>query len=1160
MRIARTSVVQAGNVRSLYCGFVDLDMKTVEDIFSDVVGRAQTSSQSALWDGVWELTRCAAWTGAASSSAAVPPDDALDVPSRMWSSFALDLGCTYFAFTCKGEERRGQRRDADAAGLRRSAFDVLMTPKRAAISLCPEDHNSVKPYQFRAWTKVVELLAAQDCTFTSVENKNAAISPLWKLCGVLVVLDGHWKNVFLHSVEHDEKGFAELARLELVDRDAYVFRSETEAKESHHTGALSQAVLQKKENILMLVFAHPRWRLPKWERVSTLFGPLLLYVRGYRRYLEQQAEVRREGRLVLDQNRPAIVAGKRPVVYHSASSGLPELYTDLDRFMEDKMLWEVIDIVAFTTDLSARQRFEYLSGIQLTQHFAHFTYSYGGQKKSLNLIWLTDECEEENAKQEDFMLTQCAMFTQHYFTRKIHKRLMNALDGLCGDSLSKERVLYSLKTVGIVIDNHYSDKDNFVWLLGLTEEEREEHIAHGGALTKPTPTTFDLFYDIVAEKLAGAHVGVNTTDRRHTVVAVVDSAPVARSVRGVYRDVVAVAEARVPKINIPSWPHFFYSFQAPHPGRVSRHTGRLPFRLLQSHKTLRADNMDGHWVAALWRDVKFWVSESEWRAMIDVFAHDDKALVQCGPPGIAVRALQGPQHPTVQQPGLVSNAADHDAVGRSSFVPSVTLHIDVPETVTGSWCSGSVALTVKDSTLEPSSPLRHLVESFCKNRKLGVDLSRRPIQLHFADGGADHHIGHAKVQLAWMMYFLHYAPLGLDCIICLRCAGGLSWVNPAERVMAALNLGLYGVSLSRDALANPVLERRLESAGGNKARRLLLSEEPSMRAMWTAAIARPRRELCDLMAQVEYSDEKMRMVEVADSSAIVKSLSAQMEKLFRINFDKETGKSLLANADYQAFCKDHVFCSPYMFVVVKCGKESCRFVWCHRPTLHPVMLQRLRATVLSWPHPLPDPERQGHYKPATLASFANAERAPYNAPSSLFSDTLLLARTDVNVAPYLKKANILADVVCFRCRKPRLIYVSARRGADKSGLLKDVDGVFHCGSNHVVDAAFGWKDPNGVGIICFTHPGLTCGVPLEPDYYKYVWPKAKKGAPSDADKKLKYPLCYACGSKVDTFVVDPKAQKPADLPLCERCAAAGRVSVRATEYKLKKGAFDSIFD
>lgn len=180
-------------------------MKTVEDIFSDIVGRAQTSSQSASWDGVWELTRCAAWTGAASSSAAVPPDDALDVPSQMWSSFALDLGCTYFAFTCKGEERRGQRRDADAAGLRRSAFDVLMTPKRAAISLCPEDHNSVKPYQFRAWTKVVELLAAQDCTFTSVENKNAAISPLWKLCGVLVVLDGHWKNVFLHSVEHDER-------------------------------------------------------------------------------------------------------------------------------------------------------------------------------------------------------------------------------------------------------------------------------------------------------------------------------------------------------------------------------------------------------------------------------------------------------------------------------------------------------------------------------------------------------------------------------------------------------------------------------------------------------------------------------------------------------------------------------------------------------------------------------------------------------------------------------------------------------------------------------------------------------------------------------------------------------------------------------------------
>ena len=95
------------------------------------------------------------------------------------------------------------------------------------------------------------------------------------------------------------------------------------------------------------------------------------------------------------------------------------------------------------------------------------------------------------------------------------------------------------------------------------------------------------------------------------------------------------------------------------------------------------------------------------------------------------------------------------------------------------------------------------------------------------------------------------------------------------------------------------------------------------------------------------------------------------------------------------------------------------------------------------------------------------------------------------------------------------------------------------------------------GVVCFTHPGLTCDVPLEPDYYKYVWPAKNEGGPSDADK---YPLCYACGSRVGTFITDVKADKPANLPLCERCAAAGRLEVPAKTYKLKKGTFDSVFD
>jgi hypothetical protein len=1161
MRIARVCVVQAGNEQCAYSGLAALELKTVQDLFFDAVDCAKRAKGRA-WEGVWELMTCKVWTGANGTTAFLPPDDAMDVPWRLWATVAEELDATHFKFCCKGEEGRGLRRDAEAAGLRVDAFQVLMA-KKAAVSLCESDHADAKIFQFRAWQKLVALLANRGCVFSSQESKEAAVSPLWKYCGVLVVLDGHWNNLYNNSLKRDAAGFAELVRLGFVNREARVFRLESEAKEDHHTGPLRQTILQRKEDVLLLVFSQPFWRLEKWADTAALLRVVLLYTEGYRLYLEQQAEARRETRLSYEQARPAIVAGKKPVVYHMPSMIVNERYSDLEEFMENEAhLFQIVDLAPFTDDLDRKRRFEYLSELHLSQCFAHYVYNYGGRKKSLNLIWLTDDDQMENAQREDFCLTQCAALVKQFYTRKIHKRLVKALDDLCGVNCSKAKILYALHSVGIVVDDGHSDRDKYVWLMGLTTEEREEHIMHGGDLTVPKPSKFEEFFELVAAKLSGALVGVNATDRRHSTAVVVDMAPVARSVRGCYHDILCDIEASGSKVAVPSWPLFFYSFQAPHPGRVSRHTGRLPFRLLQSHKTLRVDNVDGHWVAAFWRDFKFWIVTSEWREKIDVFSQDDKALVQCGPPGIAVRALQGPQHKALQQAGAVSNAADHDAVGRSSFVPSVTLLINTPEEEGGSWCSGIVALTVKDSTLEPSSPLRHLCEAFDKNTKLAVNVRQRPIQVHFADGGADHHIGHAKVQLSWLMYFLHYAPLGLDCVICLRCAGGLSWVNPAERVMAALNLGLYGVSLSRDKLDNPVMERRLEGAGGNKARRLLLNEFPEMRQKWTDAIARPRKELCDLLAQVEYSEEKVKVVSVSDSSATVKGLSNLLASLCRVSYDKETSKSLLDNADYQAFAREHIVGSPYCFVVVKCGKADCRFPACGQSTLSNQALTRLRETVLRWPHPVEDAEREGHYKPASLYSFANgSERAGYNAPSSQFADTLLLARSDESAGPYLKQANIFGLVACARCRKPRLIYSSSKKGdANLRQLLKDVEGEFKCGSTDVVDFTLNWKTADGKKIWCFTHPGLTCGIPLEPHYFKHVWPAKKKGGPSDADKRSRYPLCYACGSRVAEFEMDPKGEKPKYLPLCGGCRLAGRAAVTAKEYKLKKGTFDSIFE
>ena len=88
------------------------------------------------------------------------------------------------------------------------------------------------------------------------------------------------------------------------------------------------------------------------------------------------------------------------------------------------------------------------------------------------------------------------------------------------------------------------------------------------------------------------------------------------------------------------------------------------------------------------------------------------------------------------------------------------------------------------------------------------------------DGGPDRHCSHASVQLAYLCLAVH---LDLDMLILLRTAPGQSYVNPVERVMSLLNLGMQGLALAR-VLCSPETEAVLKGAGGLKAIREALTK------------------------------------------------------------------------------------------------------------------------------------------------------------------------------------------------------------------------------------------------------------------------------------------------------------------------------------------------
>ena len=102
-------------------------------------------------------------------------------------------------------------------------------------------------------------------------------------------------------------------------------------------------------------------------------------------------------------------------------------------------------------------------------------------------------------------------------------------------------------------------------------------------------------------------------------------------------------------------------------------------------------------------------------------------------------------------------------------------------------------------------------------------------RVYCTDGGGDHRCTFLSVQLSWIL--LLYA-LDLDMLVACRTAPGHSYVNPAERCMSTLNLGLQNCALSRE-VSTEDMEKRFRTCGSMDAVRKLPS---ILRQAWAGNI------------------------------------------------------------------------------------------------------------------------------------------------------------------------------------------------------------------------------------------------------------------------------------------------------------------------------------
>ena len=82
---------------------------------------------------------------------------------------------------------------------------------------------------------------------------------------------------------------------------------------------------------------------------------------------------------------------------------------------------------------------------------------------------------------------------------------------------------------------------------------------------------------------------------------------------------------------------------------------------------------------------------------------DDKHKINIGEPGFPVAAIERDKRVLVRM-GASFEVGGHDFT-KFSMVPNVTLVNDIPTEITGSWYSGRVFYTLKESAFNPCLPL-----------------------------------------------------------------------------------------------------------------------------------------------------------------------------------------------------------------------------------------------------------------------------------------------------------------------------------------------------------------------------------------------------------------------------------------------------------------------
>jgi len=396
----------------------------------------------------------------------------------------------------------------------------------------------------------------------------------------------------------------------------------------------------------------------------------------------------------------------------------------------------------------------------------------------------------------------------------------------------------------------------------------------------------------------------------------------------------------------------------------------------------------------------------------------------------------------------------------------------------------------------------------------------------FSDGGSDHRLTHASMQIAVMALA---KSLNLEALICCRTAPYHSFTNPAERQMAIFNIGMYGVSIARARLADSE-EKDLSKVKTTAEFRL---NEKAYRPLVQESLKLPSEQLNARFSRLTLKGVPFKENATSVSDEDIKAFKEELLSIdAKFDLDDLTQKGVKNKLDYKAYAAKHLRKSLYSLQYFKCDDEKC----CKRSDFSEEDFKELRKGV-------PLPRSCGdRYLPFEQA-YASEETDVEPCPSESAHD----ANSDKRVGAFLQKM-IVATIPCKECQKPRCIFSS-----DRSAPFPDLSLLrFVCGTP-LVDAPSNAADASSAVETETVNPEAPLPAPQVAKPVKeqayYVRSNIQCSSPVEFGYYAVKPtiqICCRCAStEVDEkLIASHKTQFKTVLPLCNdaQCVKLGPVS------------------